>query len=284
MVLALALGGCAHASVPFGPVDDTGPVRAACCENPEPYPRAIVAVADAHAPVFGRAIAHAVFRPGLMALYPEAVREVMGRLQPMDLVLTRSEGRLTNKLIPGAFAHAAIYVGREADLRRQKIWEHESVVPHHAAITDGGMFIHSTYAGVHIVPPSDIFDVDDVVVLRPRSLSSTRKAQVLRHLFATIGAPFDFRADVDNTRCFTCIELVHHVLPELNLPIRTVYDRRVIIPDAVIVGALNGDLDLSFQAYARARFQGVEMAGKRTLAADILTAWNMRGAQQVAHH
>jgi hypothetical protein len=270
---AVVLSGCAHA---FSAVDHDAeimPARATCCENPEPYPKALVDLADAHAPVFGRAIAHVVVRPGWLAFHPQTIEEVLDTLQPLDLVLTRSEGRLTNKLIPGAFAHTAVYVGAKEDLRRAGVWGHPAVMPHHAAVNAGKVFIDATSAGVDASSPSDIFNVDDVVVLRPQGLDASRRRAVLAHLFQHIGTPFDFRADVDDTQCFTCIELVHHVLPELNLPVRRVYDRAVILPDAVIVDALNGNPRLRFETYARARATAARIAGRRALIRDIRRAW-----------
>jgi hypothetical protein len=282
-VMALILSGCAHALSAVDQDIEGASVQATCCENPEPYPRALVNLADAHAPVFGRAIAHAVVRPGWLAFYPSTIQELVDTLWPLDVLLTRAEGRLTNKLIPGAFAHTVVHVGSEEQLRHLRVWQHPAVIPHHAELRAGGVFIHATSAGVHASTASDIFNVDDVVVLRPQGLHAARRRQVIAHLFQHIGTPFDFRADVDDASCFTCIELVHHVLPELDLPVRRIYDRRVILPDEVIVRALNGDRRLRFQAYARARPFGSRLAGPNTLAADIRAAWPSPQFRQAMH-
>jgi hypothetical protein len=93
---------------------------------------------------------------------------------------------------------------------------------------------------------------------------------------------FDFLFDVESPDCTFCTELVHRVMPELNLPIQTLYGVRTILPDRVAVAALRGETGLRLIGYIKADRSGWRQASAREMADDIAETWSRRHDQASA--
>jgi hypothetical protein len=262
-------GGCAQL-----PRDLPGPARdgdaGACCEGAEVYPAWTVALVEPAAPVIGSTIGRIVWRAG--HLTPEAQRYVLERLEPLDIVLMSSKGRLSGRTIPGLFGHVAVYLGTERDLRRAGLWNHAAVRPHHAAIRDGAVFVEADMKGVHLSRPAIVLNTDRAAVLRPR-LGRAARQRVIAALYAHLGARFDFHFDNDDPECLYCAELVRHVAPELDLPSRRIYGRETTLPDEIAIRALEGGSRLEPVAYAAARPGAWRAGSAAELRTDIETHW-----------
>jgi len=248
-LVLLALTACAHAPAEKS-CPETGTSRPpACRTDAEPYPRLLVAGAEAGAPVFGRIASVIRWRNGYLHDQADAKAYVRSRLQPLDLVIVSSKGKATHRLLPGTFIHVAIYLGTEKELRALGLWNEETVRAHADAIEAGDTFIEAVSQGVRLASADEVLNADQAVVLRPSVRTLKKKRVLIRHFFEEIGTGFDFRFDAGDDKRLFCAELANHVLANQDIPLREVYGRTAIVPDDIIAAVLEGKSRLRFVAY-----------------------------------
>lgn len=267
---AALLSACVH-DAPEAP----GPNRDACCTSPERQPAWLVAIVEPVAPIAGRLIGHIVWRRGYLA-DPAVQAEIVAGLRPLDLVAVSSKGRLSGRTIPGVFQHVAIYLGTEADIRALGIWSHPAVVPHHDALASGPVFVEADMKGVHLSPPSVVFDTDRVVAMRPVVGAKGWRRRAALALFAELGGKFDFNFDAGEPSRVFCVELACRAMPELRLPRDRLYGRDTILPDRVAEVAARGTGRLRFLAYVAGDRDGVTRADRQRLRRDLDAGWAPR--------
>jgi hypothetical protein len=149
------------------------------------------------------------YRP---ALGPDALAELRSQLRSGDVLLVRAEKKVTTALLPGFWAHAAIYIDSRRDLERMNIGQHPLVQKHLQAIPpDGGPFgyvLEAISPGVLINPLENCLYADHVVVLRPNLPGSDVQAAMIE-AFGHVGKPYDFEFDFNVTSRLVCTELVY---------------------------------------------------------------------------
>lgn len=275
-VATIALSACAHqqAGFPQKQVTLDGELRQ-CCVSAEKYPPWLISLAEPAAPAIGRAIGTVILRKGRLA-GTTAQQEIVSALQPLDIVAVSSPGRLSGRMVPGLFSHVAIYLGTEAQLRRKGAWRDPRVVPHHAAIGSGAVFIEADRKGVHLSTARHVLDTDRVAVLRPRHSGDRRQRAAIAVLFGHLGSSYDFNFDNATEDALYCAELAGRAMPELGLPERIVYGRRTSLPDEIVAAAAAGRSRLAPILYVRPRGQGWEKASKARMVADIAARWTYR--------
>jgi len=272
----LLLGGCAHGAGQ-GKANDgpecSGDPLAACTRQPERYPDLLVGLADPVAPLVGRTIAQVRFRKGYLAADEAAQGLLAAKLQPLDVVLVSSKGRLTGNVIPGLFTHTVVHLGSEAQLKRLGLWNSRGIKPYQAEISAGKSFIESDRKGVHLSSIEQVIDTDRVLVLRPRIRDSAWMRKSLCGLLGHVGSRFDFRFDAGETNRLYCSELAFHVLPELDLPVRHLYGRDVVLPDDIAATGLTPRTRLAFALYISGGPEGWTNAPRRTAVSDLVAQW-----------
>jgi len=149
---------------------------------------------------------------GQPALDEVALREVQAVLQPGDILLVRADDKVTCALLPGFWAHAALYLGSPDDLRALGEPDAPGVS---AALRRAesetaplGWVIEAVACGVRLCPLPVCLRADHVAVLRPDlSPEQLRAAQLaaLGHL----GKPYDFEFDFNVSSRLVCSELVY---------------------------------------------------------------------------
>lgn len=270
-LLLMLLAACAHAGGPADPPHGDGEL-AECCRDVERLPPVLVTLADPAAPLIGRTIGTIVWRHGHLRGTP-ATSLVAERLRPLDILLVTHKGRLSNHTLPGLLVHAAVHLGSEDELRREGLWAHPAVTPHHAAVRAGKTVIEADQHGVHLSSLASVLDSDRAAVVRPLLAGSARRREALTEFFARIGRPFDFNFDAESEDCDYCAELVSRVLPELDLPVHRAYGRALVLPDDLARKAVTGEGKLSLVLYVRVGQSGWEAASGDALAADLAAEW-----------
>ena len=263
-MLLIALSACVSAGTPKDCPAAAGDGYT-CRVDAEPYPRLLVAGVDAGAPILGRVAALMSWRRGYLADQMQAWDYLLARVQPLDLVIVNSSGKVADPVLPGSFVHVTVYLGDEADLRRAGVWQDEAVRAHAKEISAGGVFIESDFRGVHLSTPKLVFDADRAVVLRPSVASRSVKRTMLVSFFRQIGTRFDYHFDADSEDALFCAELANRVLSDQNIPFRQVYGRTSILPDDIVGATLDGTTRMKMVTYVRGRPGGWE-----TLSADDL--------------
>jgi uncharacterized protein YycO len=189
---------------------------------------------------FGNLVGSFEERKGKLYNDPTLRREIRKYLRAGDILLEKTPFRLTDRLIPGHWGHAAIWVGGEQELRSLGIWGHPVVRRYHAAIKKGELVVEALRDGVQLNTLEHFMNIDDLAVLRQPSLSKHRLAEYVILALRQVGKEYDFNFDVETTDRIVCSELVYVVYVDLDWPTEKMLGRYTISPDNVAVKALNG--------------------------------------------
>ncbi|MCR9137459.1 MAG: YiiX/YebB-like N1pC/P60 family cysteine hydrolase [Alphaproteobacteria bacterium] len=270
LLLFLALGACAN-GVEEGKSSLSD--LSTCCANTERYPPVLVHTASIGAPILGRMAARVSFRPGYLSDQPEAQAYLVEQMQPLDIIIVRSRAKLTHRLIHGAFAHVAVYLGNEDDYRKLGLLDNPAVADHRTAIAAGETIIESDYRGVHLSPPSRVFRTDAVVVLRPKTVGTAERRRLILAFLSHVGTPFDFHFRTMDDRCLYCAELANHILPDLGVPLRSAYGRSIILPDDFIARTLEGRTNMRLLSFVQGDRNGWHIGTRDELISVINAAW-----------
>lgn len=144
----------------------------------------------------------------------EQIDRIQPRLKPGDILLERRNWYLSNPFLPGFWPHAALYIGRLADLKRLGVTERPAFRKHLAAYYTaaadgrGNSVIEAVSEGVILNSLTHSLHADYVAVLRPR-VSEQQAAAAIARAFENLGKPYDFDFDFDDTSKLVCTQLVH---------------------------------------------------------------------------
>lgn len=274
-LLAL-IQGCAQVSKDEEALKPAKASLRACCTDMEDYPRWYVDMARTVAPALGTLLSHVSWRSGYLNSKKEAQAAITSVLQPLDIVLVSSKGKTSGRIIPGLFGHAAVYLGKEEELRDLGVWASPRAQPYAADIRKGHVFIEADARGVHLSPASVVLNTDAVLILRPRFTGKAHRRRTAIDFFKSIGMDFDFLFNVDTPDCTFCTELIHRLMPHLDLPIMEIYGVRTIMPDSLAVSALRKNHNLQLVGYVKGNWRGWRQATMRDLADDIANHWASR--------
>lgn len=195
--------------------------------------------------LFGNLMGLVESRKGKLYDDSEVQARVTGQLRAGDILLEKTPFRLTDKLIPGHWGHAAIWVGTEAELKELGIWDDPAVAPYQGRIRAGASVVEALRSGVQMNSMHHFLNVDDLAVLR--SAGSTKEAKIKRILLALkqVGKGYDFNFDVETTDKIVCSELVYTVYTDMKWPTEKALGRYTISPDNVAKKAVGtGELKL----------------------------------------
>jgi hypothetical protein len=147
---------------------------------------------------------------------PGLGRDVLASLRPMlrpgDVLLVRAEGKLTAALLPGFWAHAALYLGNRSDLEGLGLNSYPAVARHlpaldRAAEPFGGV-IEAISPCVLLNGLEHCLHADHVVVLRP-NLPPAEITSAIAEAFGHLGKAYDFEFDFNVSTRLVCTELVY---------------------------------------------------------------------------
>lgn len=195
--------------------------------------------------VFGNAVGLVETRKG--KLYGRS--DVRGKLQRTltagDIVLEKTPFRLTDKLIPGYWGHAAVWIGTESELKELGIWDDPIVVRYHDQIREGRLVVEALRSGVEMNKLEQFLNIDSVGVLRKPGLSRELRARTVIQALRQVGKPYDFNFDVESKERVYCSKLVYLSYGGIDWPTRKSLGRTTFTPDDVAAKAVpGGDLQL----------------------------------------
>jgi len=190
--------------------------------------------------LFGNAMGLIEFRKGKLYDDSAVLNHVSSQLHAGDILLEKTPFRLTDKLIPGHWGHAAIWIGTEPELKALGIWRDPAIVPYHDKIKAGASVVEALRSGVQMNSMQHFLNVDDLAVLR--STDSIKETNIKRILLALkqVGKAYDFNFDVETTDKIVCSELVYTVYTDMNWPTEKALGRYTISPDNVAKKAVEG--------------------------------------------
>lgn len=182
---------------------------------------------------FGNTLGLVEMRKGKLFGKGAVSREIGAQLQPGDILLEKTPFRLTDQFIPGHWGHAAIWIGREDELKALGIWQHPLVQPHQQQIRSGHGVVEALRSGVTMSALPHFLNVDDAAVLRQRDLTPQGRRKIVLQTMRQIGKEYDFNFDVESTDRIVCSELVYVSYTGQSWPTEKVLGRSTISPDNV---------------------------------------------------
>lgn len=183
-------------------------------------------------PLFGRLCGDLRLhrRRGRVADDREALVRIAQTLQPLDILLERSRFRLTDRVIPGFFNHAALYLGRRED------WG--PGLPAAPRWPDTACVLEAVRSGVRLLPLADFLDVDDLAVLRDTALDGEARPRLLARALGQVGKGYDYAFDIADGRRQFCSKLVADVFAHRRFGDGAARPPPTLLPDHLATAAL----------------------------------------------
>ena len=194
--------------------------------------------------VFGNAVGLVESRKGKLYRKTVVTGQLHKTLQAGDILLEKTPFRLTDKLIPGYWGHAAVWVGTEKELRQLGIWDNPLVVRYHEQIRQGRGVVEALRSGVEMNPLEQFMNIDSVGVLRKPTVNAAERSKVILQALRQVGKPYDFNFDVESKGKVYCSKLVYLTYSGIEWPTKKSLGRTTFTPDDVAAKALSGDFQL----------------------------------------
>lgn len=195
--------------------------------------------------LFGNAVGLVETRKGKLALRSDVAHDVSATLRAGDILLEKTPFRLTDKLIPGYWGHAAVWIGGEAELRELGIWDNPVVARHHDEIRQGRLVVEALRSGVEMNSLEHFMNVDSLGILRKGTAGREERGRIIIQALRQVGKPYDFNFDVESKERVYCSKLVYLSYSGIDWPTKKSLGRATFSPDDVAVRAFKGgDLQL----------------------------------------
>lgn len=170
----------------------------------------------------------------------EQIEGMRGLLKPGDILLERQDWFLSRAVMPGFWAHAALYVGTSDELEALGLRDQPGIAEHWEEFRRRGADGHASNIleavpqGVRITTLEHCIGVaDSAAILRPQGLSESQIKLVIGRAFRHLGKPYDFEFDFATAGKLVCTELVYRAFaetPGLDLPLVDLMGRLTFPP------------------------------------------------------
>ena len=195
--------------------------------------------------VFGNAVGLVETRKGKLYNKENVLSDISGNLRAGDILLEKTPFRLTDKLIPGYWGHAALWIGTEAELRELGIWNNPLVARYRDEIREERLVVEALRSGVEMNSLRHFLNIDSIGVLRNPNQSREARANTIIQALRQVGKPYDFNFDVESKGRVYCSKLVYLCYSGIDWPTQKSLGRTTFTPDDVAVRATkNGPLQL----------------------------------------
>ncbi|MBU5635213.1 Poxvirus G6 [Geomonas sp. Red69] len=190
--------------------------------------------------IFGNAVGLVETRKGKLYGRDEVRAEVQKTLQAGDILLEKTPFRLTDKLIPGYWGHAAVWTGSEAELKELGIWDHPVVRPYQEQIRSGHQVIEALRSGVEMNTMQHFLNIDSIGIMRKTGATRPDRANTVIQALRQVGKPYDFNFDVESKGRVYCSKLVYLSYSGVDWPTKKSLGRTTFTPDDVAIKAVKG--------------------------------------------
>jgi len=196
--------------------------------------------------VFGNVVGLVESRRGKLDGDPAILNTVTSKLSAGDVLLEKTPFRLTDSFIPGHWGHAAVWIGTETELRALGLWEHPVVARYRTQIQQGQGVVEALRSGVEMNTMAHFLNVDDLAVLRHKTMNDTERRQVILQALRQVGKAYDFNFDAESVDRIVCSELVYHAYGNVPWPTDRKLGRVVVSPDNIAQQAVgNGRFEVT---------------------------------------
>lgn len=197
--------------------------------------------------LFGNTVGLVETRKGKLFDQQDLQLELLNELHSGDILLEKTPFRLTDKLIPGYWGHAAVWIGTEQELRQLGIWKHPVVADHHREIRTGRMVVEALRSGVEMNPLELFLNIDSIGVLRQPDQTDDQRRQAILQALRQVGKPYDFNFDVESNESVYCSKLIYISYYDIEWPVKRSLGRTTFTPDDIASLAVGeGELELVY--------------------------------------
>jgi uncharacterized protein YycO len=190
--------------------------------------------------VFGNAVGLVETRKGKLYKKKEVIREVKAKLQAGDILLEKTPFRLTDKLIPGYWGHAAVWIGGEAELKELGLWDHPLVLKYRKEIGKGQSVVEALRSGVEMNTIEHFMNIDSIGIMRKPKATREERAKIVIQALRQVGKPYDFNFDVESKERVYCSKLVYLTYSGVEWSTKKSIGRTTFTPDDVAIRAVKG--------------------------------------------
>jgi hypothetical protein len=195
--------------------------------------------------VFGNAVGLVETRKGKLYNKGDVLTDVSSNLVAGDILLEKTPFRLTDKMIPGYWGHAAVWVGSESELKELGIWDNPVVARYRDEIRSGRLVVEALRSGVEMNTLQHFLNIDSIGILRRPDQSREARANTVIQALRQVGKPYDFNFDVESKGRVYCSKLVYLSYSGIDWPTKKSLGRTTFTPDDVAVrAAKDGPLQL----------------------------------------
>ncbi len=247
--LALALGACTGKAGYFAAEDAPDHIKAG-------MPDFRLALTYAKGPplsAFAEKLPHA---SGSFSTIAGLEPQVVALTRPLDVILLRSGNKFAKQLFPSEFTHSVLWLGTEAQLRKEGLWDQPELAPFRERIRAGYPIAEAAYRDVHLSPFAMTSDYERLAIFRSSELGLKTKRAAYARIAELEGTPFDPSFDVNDKTRLSCLEFLQEVVPGLDLPARYAQGRFAVIPDDAARLAITGQIPFRFVAHLTAEEDG----------------------------
>ncbi len=159
------------------------------------------------------------------AITREQVQTMKPVLKPGDIMLEREEFFLSNKILPGFWKHAILYLGDKADWSKFKdssgaelgadSWIQSTILPNYVGFFDKqepALVMEALSEGVLFNTLEHAAGKDFIAILRPVLPAGESEAMIadsIKKVLPLLGTPYDFDFDFTTDSKVVCTELIY---------------------------------------------------------------------------
>jgi len=142
--------------------------------------------------------------------------QLLTLLQPGDIILTYSEGFMSNIFLPGIFKHGIVYTGRRENWKKSD-WNNIHITDHQKSLIQvNDNIIEAIAEGVVSGSLEEILDtkINRLAVFRP-NLSNQKIMGVMQTIHSYLGNQYDFSFDFNDAESQVCTEVIYRGYNEI---------------------------------------------------------------------
>ena len=172
---------------------------------------------------FGNTAGLVATRKGKLYGDDQVVANVRSVIQPGDFLLEKTPFRLTDKLIPGHWGHAAVYLGTDAELEALGVWSRieqlrdagdfyftqAKIDELRQQIKDGKVIDEALRDDVQLNTIEHFLNIDDLAIMHDTNEVTEDKINRIILTMRQLGKEYDFKFDVETSIKIVCSELIY---------------------------------------------------------------------------
>jgi len=205
---------------------------------------------------FGNSAGLVATRKGKLYNRKEVAKDVRLAIKPGDILLEKTPFRLTDKLIPGHWGHAAVYIGDEEELQKLGIWKELETLKNSGdryftqarideireQIRDSKVIDEALRDGVQLNTIEHFLNIDDLAIMHDLNESLEDKKQRIILTLRQLGKDYDFKFDVETSIKIVCSELIYATDILHDWPTENSAGINTISPDNVAIKSVDDNI------------------------------------------